>query len=132
MTTMNMTTTTTTVTTAVAAATTTVWCCIITRTPSFHRHNSANTCYFQTFYEIMQHKIHLKWTANVLPLPCNNCIIMTSHTDFHGGQRDDKIFEKKNKRHRAKFFLSELPTKPQLLSGLKRLINRTDETGSIE
>lgn len=28
--------------------------------------------------EIMLHKIHIKLTSNVFPVPCNNCINMTS------------------------------------------------------
>jgi len=49
--------------------------------------------------------------------------------------KEDKVvikFLRETKRYGAKRFLSEFPTKPWSLGGLKRLIKKTDDTGSTE
>jgi len=49
--------------------------------------------------------------------------------------KEDKVvikFLRETKRYGAKHFLSEFPTKPWSLSGLKRLIKKIDDTGSTE
>ena len=78
----------------------------------------------------MLRKLRLKRRADVLPLPCNNCVNMTSfftvHTDIHVSRicfplrytlhSDNKYLGKK--RYKAKRFLSELRTMPWSLRGL--------------
>ena len=49
--------------------------------------------------------------------------------------KEDKVaikFLRETKRYGAKRFLSEFPTKPWSLSGLKRLLKKTDDPGSTE